>query len=348
MPKMVGRFYLAPTFSFAPGAYDTDGKYQKYDNGSVKLFNLGLALEFGITDWITGAVQWTPGWTPWSDAKAAAPSAMASQIKGDINANGVADLFAGAKIQIVGTKAPVKNDMFRFSVAPGVIIPMPGPNFQDQMDNIVAEKTATLASNDKHVFAAGGRFYFDYIINKNFFLNLYNETIFYPVKQDLDKDGPNLAAAKLLIPMAAGAAGPVVSADLKDATGEVSYKYKLTFELEPQYSTPFGNGMIFSAGLPVHYVYSPAYDYSVSNVGTGLTAYGGDSEKLLLDALQGDPQQSLSLVPNVSVMLTKTPLPLEFKLQYSVPVYGKNVMARNNITLQVKAYFALPGADLGK
>jgi hypothetical protein len=43
MPKRVGRFYFAPSFSFAPGEFDTDGKYQSFD-GTVKVLNLGFAL----------------------------------------------------------------------------------------------------------------------------------------------------------------------------------------------------------------------------------------------------------------------------------------------------------------
>jgi len=132
MPKFVGRFYLVPTFSFANGEYDNDGKYQSF-GGTAKVFNLGAALEFGITDWITGAVQWTPGWTAYSDISPAAPAGVQSlmplltngalagtdkNFKGDLTVNGVADLFVGAKIQIVGEKAPVQTGMFRFSVAP--------------------------------------------------------------------------------------------------------------------------------------------------------------------------------------------------------------------------------------
>ena len=44
MPARVGRLYLAPTFSFAPGEYDSDGDYQGF-NGNVNVFNLGFALE---------------------------------------------------------------------------------------------------------------------------------------------------------------------------------------------------------------------------------------------------------------------------------------------------------------
>jgi hypothetical protein len=358
MPKRVGRFYLAPTYSFASGAYDANGDKQSFSNGSMKLFNLGAALEYGITDWFTGAIQWAPGWTPWSDIKAAVPVNR----PGDLNVNGVADIFVGAKIQLVGEKAPLlQTEAFRFAVAPGVIIPLPGPNFKDEVANAMAGKEATFNKMDNHVFGAGGRFYFDWIINKYFFINLYNETIFYPVKQDLNKDGPTFAMTKASLPSGvqasvnqaltqagdpnaaakAAAAKAMAEEDLKNASGEVNYKYKLTFEIEPIFSTPIADGLIFSAGLPVNYLYIPAYEYSISKVGTSLSAFGLDTKKLMEDQFKGDAAYTLSIKPNVSLFLTKTLLPLEFKFQYQLPVMGQNSIARNNLTLQIKAYFKI-------
>ena len=361
MPMMVGRVYAVPTFSYAPGSFDSDGKYHSFDDGSVRLFNLGFALEYGIINWITAAVQWTPGWTPWSNLEGATGSDKT-------NVNGVADLFVGAKLQILGEKAPVQTDTFRFAIAPGVIIPLPGPDFEDELKNMAKGDDATLSSMDNHVFGAGARVYFDYIINEHFFINLYNETIIYPVKKDLDKAGPNLMMAKAgfgsqLSAFAGMGFDPLlgqIAGDLNNVSGEVNYKYRLTFEIEPQYSTNLGKGLIFSAGLPINYRFSPAYDYSLSGTGglltdlTTLKTYLGgtgyedmiptnDSELLAMAQLKGDAQHSLGINPNVSLFLTSTPLPLEFKFQYGIPVYGQNSMARHNFTLQVKVYFALPG-----
>ncbi|GHV86111.1 hypothetical protein AGMMS50230_17190 [Spirochaetia bacterium] len=322
MPMMVGRVYAAPTYAFALGAYDKDGTYKKFPSGSVKVFNLGFAVEYGVIDWITAAVQWAPGWTVWSDLEAVSG-------RKDSNTNGVADLFVGAKIQLVGEKAPVKTPMFRLSIAPGVIIPLPGPDFAKETTKAPSEK-ATLQSMDNHAFAAGARVYFDWIINKSFFINLYNETLFYPIAQDLAKAGPDLAIMKIRTPFT-------------NATGEVKYKYKLTFELEPVYTMAIADGISFSAGLPVNFKYVPAYDYSISS-GTGsalmdaaaLTTFKTNFARL-------DPALTLSVKPNVSVFFTKTPLPLEFKLQYGLPVWGKNVgAAQHQVTLQIKAYFAIP------
>ena len=334
MPKMVGRLYVAPTYSFASGEYDIDGDYHSFGGGSVKVFNLGFALEYGIIDWLTAAVQWVPGWTPWSNIKVATKSNNFPDGIPNADTNGVADLFAGLKIQVAGAKAPVQTGNFRFAVAPGAIIPLPGPTFDE-----IPGDDMTLSSMDRHVFAAGARVYFDYIINKYFFINLYNETIFYPVKQDLTKDSPKFHAVKQ--GMAAATTNPLI----RDIEGKINYGYRLTFEIEPVFTIPIVSGIDFSAGLPINYRYIPAPKYSFDYPAALAPAASQlEPQIMALGEFNTDPQHILRLNPNVSIFFMKAFLPLEFKFQYSLPVYGKNIMASHNATLQVKAYFALPGA----
>ena len=341
MPMMVGRLYLAPTFSMGTGEYDKDGEFTSFDD-SIKVFNMGFALEYGIINWITAAVQWVPGWTIWSDISGASSAKGLLNgfgSKSDVHTNGVADLFAGLKIQVVGEKAPVKTKMFRFAMAPGAIIPLPGPDFEDEVANVMTSDKAALSRMDNHVLAAGIRSYFDWIINEHFFINLYNEVVFYPKKQDLNKDGPALQATKLK--MAGNPALSAFAAQIMKIEGDVNYKYRLTFELEPVFTYPIIDGLSFTVGLPINYRYIPAYEYSLDGVPPAIP--GVDFEATILGSLNTDPQHSLNINPNVSMFLTKTPLPLEFKFQYGIPVYGQNVMARHNMVLQIKAYFALPG-----
>ena len=389
MPARLGRFYFAPSFSFAPGAYDKDGKLQKFDDGAVKVFNLGFATEVGVTDWITAAIQFAPGVTVWSDVSPAAPTGITSlaslinpglagletaePFNGDLTVNGVADIFLGAKLQIVGETGPVKANSIRFAAAPGLAIPLPGPDFSDEVDNALKGDKAKFSKMDNHVFGAGGRFYFDYKINDKFFINLYNETLFYPVKRDLDKDGPNLAILRETILATAwdagywGAGGPG-NPGVAEATGdgyrtsakvltdklsgEVNYKYKLTFEIEPQFSTVLGGAFLFGAGLPINYVYTPEYKYTVDGIDdllVGMASIAGgplpinEKDVLEIAGFVGKASHSLTIKPNVSVMLLKTPIPLEFKLQYGLPLYGQNNQAMHNVVFQFKLYFPLPG-----
>ncbi|MDX9957272.1 MAG: hypothetical protein RBT68_02415, partial [Spirochaetia bacterium] len=119
LPAGVGRFYVANTYAFANGGYDVDGDFDEYADGAgaFKVYNLGLALEYGVTDWISAAVQWAPGVNLWNDRDALL---VVGPVSAETNLDGMADIFAGAKIQIVGENAPVQNTMVRFAVAPGV------------------------------------------------------------------------------------------------------------------------------------------------------------------------------------------------------------------------------------
>jgi hypothetical protein len=297
MPARMGRFYLAPSFSFANKAWDKDSDKFDLTNGNraIKMFNLGFAVEYGIIDWITGAIQWAPGWNVWSDVDFSHPQL------GEVDANlkGFGDIFVGAKMQIIGATALVKSSSLRLALGPGVKIPLPGPDFTEEYTNMTTGKAATVGKLDRHLFGFGARTYFDYIINDMFSVNAYNEFIYYPVKADGNKH----------------ALGTPASAD-------VAYGFDLTFELEPHFDKSLGGGVLFHAGLPVNYKFTP--DIKID----GTTA---DDSKT----------QALSLKPNASIFLTSLPLPLQFQLAYTVPLWGQNVNATNSIVLQIRAYFKI-------
>jgi hypothetical protein len=333
MPKKVGRLWLAPTFLFAPGDYDDSGEYDAYDDGegSLKGLNFGFALEYGVIDWITAAVQWAPGWTAWSDVDMDLAD-LSSTSK--VNANGLADLFVGAKIQIVGEKAPIQSSNIRLAFGPGVKIPLPGQDFKEQFENAQKNDDVTGANNDYHVLGAGARVYFDYVLNENFFINLYNETLFYPLKSDIENSSLNDYATFY------GAKGQLATTYLNPAImngeAEVGYGYDLTFELEPIFSADIAEGVTFSAGLPVNYKFTPARTFSVTKAAGFESAIEDALEKEAHDA------KTLSLKPNFGFFFTKFIAPTEVNFTYQVPVWGENVAARHSATLKVKIYFQIP------
>jgi hypothetical protein len=146
----------------------------------------------------------------------------------------------------------------------------------------------------------GGRAYFDYIINKMFFANLYSEFIYYTTEGDYKNTSPSNYAS----------------------TSKIAYGYELTLEAEPHFETLINQGLKFGAGLPITYVTTPNFKVDgteQSNTGTTL----------------------LSLGPNASIFFLNTLLPVELKLGYSFPVYGKKSPATNALTLQAKVYFKL-------
>jgi len=370
MPAKVGRFYVAPIYSFVPGTYDDDGRRYDFPDGPIKLFNLGFAVEYGINDWITAAMQWVPGVTLWSDLE------DATGIK-EANMNGLADLFAGVKMQIIGANAPVQSEKVRFAVAPGVIIPLPGVDFEEEFKNMSEEKAATVANMDNHVFAAGGRFYFDYVFNNNFFINFHNETIFYLNNRELNKQSPDLAGFKAKVgegipDLAAGlGATGYTGADLAESLaaldGEVNYRSNITFEIEPVFTTSLKDGIVLNAGIPINYQFSPASKYEMNGSFRNdlndakkhvdnLIAQGAPLEQLA-GGLAGIEEgydntfsdldsHTLRIGPNLSVFFMKLPLPLEFKFQYNVPVWGRNTNAQHGAIFQIRAYFKFKNKDV--
>ncbi|HTX74182.1 MAG TPA: hypothetical protein VMC79_15230, partial [Rectinemataceae bacterium] len=258
--------------------------------------------EVGINDWITGAVQWAPGYNVYSKIDGMDKATLAD----------AADLFVGAKLQIVGPKAPVQNETFRFAVAPGVKIPLSSPDWVTEATNAGTGKDFLAGGADKHTFGFGGRGYFDYVINEMFFLNLYTQFIYYPLAVDFKN--ANITAAGTWATIHAG-----------DSTYNptIMYGYDLTLEFEPHFNTMISDGLELEAGVPVTYTMSPKEDVS----GDTYAAYTPNPDTNLL-----------TVGPNVSLFFQKTFLPIEVKVGYTLPLMGKNTESVNTLLLELKVY----------
>jgi hypothetical protein len=136
--------------------------------------------------------------------------------------------------------------------------------------------------------------------------------------------------------------GPFVLGD-----GYIDYKYKTTLEIEPVFETQFSTKLRLIACLPLRYVYSPAYDYSFDTpvYDTLVTMDDTMSGAIGMPRFNRFSHQTLTLTPGVHLFFTKTPLPLEFKLQWGIPLYVRNGIAMNTLILQMRVYFALPAAN---
>ncbi len=260
----------------------------------ITAFNIGAALEYGIVEGVNIAAQWIPGYNVSSSFDSTAPIENAK-------VNGAYDLFLGAKVQLLGDQGLMsKNDTMRLAAAAGVIVPLPGADFDEEASNLASGDDFILADSDKHAFAIGGRAFFDYVLMKNadksdmVYVNLYSEFIKY-FKRDLATS-----------PFAPGEA-------------EMNYGYQLTLELEPHFEMPVAEGMIFKSGLPLTYVMWP--ETEVDGTGDNLDGY------------------SLVVRPKASLFLTKTPMPLEFELSYMYTLAGKNAEATSAIAFQLIAFF---------
>jgi hypothetical protein len=323
----------------------------------MKAFSLAFALEYGILDWLNVGLQWVPGWVAWSDVDFDTTSMAGKKL--DVNANGVSDLKLGAVAQILGSRGLIKNDQLRVSLTPGIKIPIGLVDFEKQTENLLkGEGPITAASADKHVFALGGQLNVDYLPTDWLSVNFMTEIMAHPVKGKLKNAGLNTYAGAA-IAYAAGwaatdatygamiggmmgqgysaedAAAYVGSQAIKagavpdiDKVGdyEVAYGYQLVMTLDPGVNFPIGpQGMSISCGLPVTFTSGP-----------------GDKIDKLGDAGKANDWYSLGFGPNVTLSLFNLPLPLEFQVQYSLPLAGKNASATNTVSAQLIAYFAIP------
>jgi hypothetical protein len=341
LPARVGRVYLAPVFAFANGAFDGDGDYKSYKSGegATRAFALGVAAEYGVLDWISAAVQWTPAWVLASDVdmKQTIPvGPYTGTVMDKINANGPADIFVGGKFLLIGEKAPIRNSKIRIALATGAKIPLPGPDFKDEYRHAGTGASAAAANQDKHVLGLGLRTYADYIVNKHFFVNFYTEFIGYPVNGKLSESGlPGYIQKMGLDQLQSQLVSGGVPADRVVYRDEVFYGYDLTMELEPVFSTMLGGGVNFTAGLPLTFQYSPPSKYDVYIDPAVLSIVSGSSALIP----EGNTSMVLSLRPSVAFFLTGLPLPTEFKLAYWAPVAGESRMATHSVVLQIKVYF---------
>jgi hypothetical protein len=357
LPANVFRFRIIPAFNFANGGYDEDGKYQKYDEGenASKAFSTGLSLEYGILDWLSLAAQWTPGWVAWSDVDAGLGDSSA-------NANGVSDLFAGVAVQIVGQTAPVKTELFRATIAPGVIIPFPGPDAVTQMENIAKGDAVTAANPGNHVFGLGARAYFDYIpgiLNKHLIFNLYGEFLAYPQKAKARKAG--LASLRKAIEQrgaelqsyyfGTAEGGQELGTAYYQDTGQIVTDPETDLAFQAWAGDYIGNqAMKEGPDVDVTYGYDLTLEFEPKVDGIPLDS----NQKLLFGAgipfnfayspgekvgsADADKEYLFSINPYVSLFLTNLALPIQLQLGYNIPVFGVRSDARHVVVLQAKFF----------
>jgi len=298
LPKGVLRTYITGAYAFASQEWDDTGeKVELSLSGfdSLSAINAGGAIEFGVIDWISAAVQWAPGWNVWSATENGTPPYDKLQVNGPYN------VFTGAKIQIIGPKAPVASEKIRLAAAAGVKIPVKAPDatyWTEQATAAGSGEEWVASYNDKPLWGLGARGYFDYVLNEMFYVNLYSEFIYY------------LGTVK----------GNEFSVPTIPLGGtELTLGYDLTLEAEPHFQMMFGDSVQFGAALPVTFSMSPELKFD--------------------DVAQADTDSYLlSVSPNISLFLMGIRPPIEFKVGYTLPLVGKNAQAMNALVIQLKVY----------
>ena len=308
LPAGVFRARAVPVYAWVPGSYDNGGTYSATSAGTITVPDLGFALEYGITDWITAGLQWAPGVNIGSSIPMAGGAAAG-------NLDGPANLFAGVMVQIVGPKAPVVSDVVRVSVAPGVKIPLAGSvDYAAQFQNYMTGKAFIAEYPDIETLGIGGRAWLDYIINKSFFLDVYMQFIDYPGTVAL-KDSSLTGYGTY-----AGFAQNGIAFN-----PSVNYGYTLRFEIDPHYNTDIADGINLAVNCAFRYDGTPAETWSQSSPVPG---YAPSPSSTFFSAN-----------PSLDVFFYKSPVPFELDLDYGQPIAGTNTTQDYSIDMQIKVYF---------
>jgi hypothetical protein len=150
-------------FSFFPQVWDDSG--DKEDISKAHVITVGERIEYSFTGYLSGVFDWSPGENILSSTDDSKNPA----------AKGAHDITLGIRVQIIGLNAPVKQEHFRLTVAPQVIIPFPNIN-------LPFWKIGTGDKRGNNAWGFGGNVSFDTDITEQFFLNLYGEFYAYPIE----------------------------------------------------------------------------------------------------------------------------------------------------------------------
>jgi len=358
LPQGVFRLSTAPVYSFASEGFEDDFRFADSAKSidDIQVLSLGLALEYGVNDWITAAAQWTPGFTLWSDVDATgrktanAPTGQAGTVAdGDITVGRWFDVFIGAKFQLLGPNAPVPVDNARLAIAAGVKTPLPSSDWEDEEKNLNSDKDFVAANVDNNVLGLGMRFYYDMLITEKFFINLFTEVGVYPNGGDPDslttygtiRSNNTIRQAALAGQLGALAqAGAATVEELP--TDEYEYGYDITFEIEPQYETTIAPGVNFSAGLPltVQYLPEPRLDGRRLSEVRGFRSDGAGGIEIGNLFPNAGPSTLWTVQPNVEFFFTTAPVPTAVNIGYRHAIAGQNSNATNAVVLVIKNYLA--------
>ncbi|WP_319559027.1 hypothetical protein [Marispirochaeta sp.] len=298
LPAGVLRTTISAAYNMFDEAYDADGDAEDFDGGKVSVFNMGGALEYGATDQITIALQWAPGYNIYSSIE----DDPMGGTNDKANINGPLDLFIGAKAQIMGPNGFVQNEMMRLAAAAGILVPLKNTDWEEEFDNYSAGDDYNMGSGSNEVLGIGFRLFYDYLVNQNFYINLYNETIFFP---EAETSNQYTAYSQAMT------AQPIE--DVK-----VAYGYKSTFEVEPSYTHPVNTTLDVTGSLPITYIITP--DMEIEG-----------------DAVDDTASSFLKMTPYVSAFF-KSGLPFELKAGYSIPLMGKSTEKASTLIFQFKSY----------
>ena len=362
LPKSILRTTIAGSYISSDKEFDCDGNAQ--DIFETSLYNFGTAVEYGVNDWITAAVQWAPGYN------------FGSEI-GDTpyTIDGSFGFFVGAKFQIVGDKAPVGSRYFRFAVAPGIVIPSSfGYDIKKSAKNAATNEllyTCVTASIEAQKI----------------------EAILPTLSEEEQAIYQELLAELKMIAQTTGVAADAIEpqdvnfpADNKtvalgarfylDWVPNDSFFFNVYSEImrylptdasndlrarannniiDRLNATPVGQMLVAEEGLKkiedvdygwnITFAIEPHFSFPVGDVDSFNLSlpiiYNGKSECKWDDIEVGQGSYTISMNPTIGFDFFSCPLPLGFSIGFGFPCIGENAQINKVITLQVKPYLKL-------
>jgi hypothetical protein len=252
LPAHAWRFYLIPAWTLGKANFDAAGERQAIAPGAGRIasFNLGYAIEYGINQWLTTGIQWSPGTTLSSglDFPAGDP-----QRRDKARLNDAFDARAGFKLQLLGSKVKdpkratglCQSAALRLALGLGIKFPLTAIDWDREAANFFQGDPYLAQAADKHLVAPMASLHGDYVFIRDskgeFFVNLYSQYV------------PYLSRGKYNETSLGRYLNPALAAV------EVDYGYDFLVEVEPRFERwVIARTLRIGFYLPVRYKSAPA------------------------------------------------------------------------------------------
>jgi hypothetical protein len=298
LPRHAWRFYLIPAWTTVKANFDAGGDQQAIATGSGRIasFNLGYAIEYGINQWLTTGIQWSPGTTLSSELDFPAGDA---QRRDKAHLNDAFDARAGFKLQLFGLKVKgpqratglFQSPVLRLAIAFGIKFPLTSINWDREAAEFYQGKPYLAQAADKHLVAPMVSLHADYVFIRDssgeLFINLYAQYVPYLAKGRYNET----SLARYLNP---------AFADV-----EVDHGHDFLVEVEPRFEKWLvPRTLRFGFYLPARYKTAPATELA-----------GIDQHNF---------SYSIYVFPTVDLFWLLAKFPIELKIGYQHNLAGKN------------------------
>lgn len=298
LPARAWRFYLIPAWTLVRANFDAAGEQQTIAAGTGRMaaFNLGYAIEYGINQWLTTGIQWSPGTTLSSglDFPAGDP-----QRRDMATLNDAFDARAGFKLQLLGSPAKdpkrstglFQNKKVRLALGLGIKFPLTAIDWDREAVNFFQGAPYLAQTSDKHLVAPMVSLHADYVFSRDsqgeFFIDLYAQYV------------PYLSNGRYSETSLARYLNPALAAV------QVDYGYDFLVEAEPRFDRwVIARTLRIGFYLPLRYKTAPAIE---------------------LDGLsQHNPGYSLTVFPTLDLFWLLPKFPIELKIGYQYNAAGEN------------------------